>query len=60
MQQELQYIESTLGKGAGSTKQLVIQTAKDPGVNVIQTSALLAHLEVLKAATDVTVDLYDV
>lgn len=60
LQQELQYVEETLGKGAGSTKQLLIQTAKEgPGVSLLNSEALLTHLAVLQASVDVTVDLYD-
>ena len=59
MQQELEYVDNTLGKGAGSTKQILVQTSKSPGLNILNSPALLTHLEILKSAIDVTVDLND-
>lgn len=38
----------------------MIQTPKDDNVNILHANALLHHLEVMKAATEVTVDLFDV
>ena len=59
LQQELEYVENTLGNGAGSTKQILIQTSKTPGLNILNAPSLLTHLEILKSAIDVTVDLND-
>ncbi|KAA0201755.1 hypothetical protein HAZT_HAZT001988 [Hyalella azteca] len=61
LQQELQYVEATLGKGAGSTKQMLIQTAagESSAPNLLKSSALLTHLAVLQSAISVSVDLYD-
>ena len=59
LEKELNYIKTTTGEGNGNTNQLLIQTPKDESANVLNADALLYHLEVLKAATDVTVDLFD-
>lgn len=60
LEKELNYIKTTTGEGCGNTNQLLIQTPKDENANVLNTDALLYHLEVLRAATDVTVDLFEV
>jgi len=53
-------MEKTLGDGYGSSYQLVIQTPKNSDANILTPNALLHHLEVLKAAVDVNVDLFEV
>lgn len=53
-------MEKTLGEGYGSTNQLIIQTPKTSESNILHPNALLLHLEVMKAATEVTVDLFEV
>lgn len=62
LQKELQYVEAHLGKGAGATSEMIIQTPiEDSGTASILTSeALLSHLDVLQAATRVVVDHEDV
>lgn len=60
MERELKYIESALGEPASNTHQLVIQTPKDPPASLLHSEALLAHLKVIKAASSVTVHLFNV
>jgi len=60
VEKELNYIRKTLGEGIGSTNQLLIQTPRDPQANILHPESLLHHLEVMKAATEVTVDLFEV
>ena len=49
----------TLGEGAGSTHQILIQTPRTDGANVLNRDALLSHLSAVNAATKVTVDMFD-
>ena len=49
----------SVGKGAGTTHQMVILTGKEPGASVLQPRALLAHAAVLRAATEVKVELFE-
>lgn len=60
LERELKYIESALGESASNTHQLVIQTPKDPPASLLHSEALLAHLKVIKAASSVTVHLFNV
>ena len=60
VEQELKYIKSTLGEDIGSTDQLVIQTPRDVNANILYPDALLHHLEVMKTATELTVDMFEV
>lgn len=53
-------MKSTLGEGIGNTNQLLIQTPKDVAANILHADALLYHLQVMRAATDITVDLFEV
>jgi patched 1 protein len=48
-----------LGEADSSTHQLVIQTPRDPEASLLHPAALLSHLDVVKAATSVTVQLFD-
>jgi hypothetical protein len=59
---ELNYVEETLGSGAGGVNQMLIQTAgDDSGDGLLLTpDSLLRHLEVLRRATRVTVQRDDV
>ncbi|XP_071877009.1 protein patched isoform X1 [Bombus fervidus] len=59
LQKELTYTSEALGEAAASTHQLVIQTPRHPGANILHPAALKEHLEILKAATQVTVHLFD-
>ncbi|CAG0881976.1 unnamed protein product [Cyprideis torosa] len=59
LEEELDYAKVELGEGAGSVNQLVIQTPEDPDVNILYPQALLDHLDILSAATRVSVDVYD-
>ncbi|XP_012231499.1 protein patched [Linepithema humile] len=59
LQRELTYASEALGEAASSTHQLVIQTPRHAGVNILHVAALKEHLTVLKVATQVTVHLFD-
>ena len=71
LQEELRYVEDTLGAGAGATNELIIQTpseyeeygfgsTKNSLSTVLSSEALLLHLEVLKNASKVVVEKEDV
>ncbi|XP_054162571.1 protein patched-like [Oppia nitens] len=60
LEKEMKYIRTTLGDGFGSTNQIVIQTPKSTGASVLHESALLLHLQAMKVATKVTVDMFEV
>ncbi|XP_072766724.1 protein patched isoform X4 [Anoplolepis gracilipes] len=60
LERELTYASEALGEAAPSTHQLIIQTPKHSGVNILHLAALKEHLAVLKAATQVTVHLFDI
>lgn len=55
LQKELAYTEKVLGKGHGSTNELVIQT----GQGVLTSQGMLRHQKALYAATKVTVEVFD-
>ncbi|XP_012276019.1 protein patched isoform X2 [Orussus abietinus] len=60
LQRELTYASEALGEAAASTHQLVIQTPRHSGANILHPAALKEHLAVLKAATEVTVHLFEI
>ena len=55
-------MEKNLGAGAGATNEMLIQTPRDEAgsSSVLTPDALLAHLDVLKAAAGVVVERDDV
>ena len=57
LDQELSYVEKTLGKDYGGINQMLIQTSEDG--NMLTSDSLLAHLDVLKDATRVKVRMDD-
>lgn len=59
LERELKYTHAALGEADSSTHQLVIQTPRDPEASLLHPVALLSHLDVVKAATSVTVQLFD-
>jgi patched 1 protein len=59
LERELRYTQAALGEADSSTHQLVIQTPRDPEASLLHSAALLSHLDVVKAATSVTVQLFD-
>lgn len=61
LEKELEYISKTLGDGSGATNQLLIQTPVEDGrfSTVLSSEALLTHLEVMKSATRVFVEVDD-
>ncbi|KAK6617228.1 hypothetical protein RUM44_005559 [Polyplax serrata] len=60
LEKELRYTQKTLGEASGSTHELLIQTPKDPGASLLHPGALLTHLDVVRAATSVSVHLFDI
>uniref|UniRef100_A0A0K2T4G9 Protein patchedlike [Bombus terrestris] n=2 Tax=Lepeophtheirus salmonis TaxID=72036 RepID=A0A0K2T4G9_LEPSM len=62
LQKELEFVQNTLGKGAGSISELVIQTPRDESgsSSVLSAEALLLHLDILKEASSVSVERDDV
>ena len=60
VEQELNYIKSSLREDFGSTDQLVIQTPRDVNADILYPDALLHHLQVMKTATEITVDMFEV
>jgi len=58
LDRELAYVEETLGSGSGGINQMVIQTGEDAAL--LTPDSLLHHLDVLKSATRVTVEMDDV
>ena len=57
LDRELGYVEKTLGKDYGGINQMLIQTSE--GGSLLSQDSLLAHLDVLKEATRVHVDMDD-
>ena len=53
LDREMEYIESTLGEGAGGINQMFLQTSE--AGKMLTSDAMLNHLEVLLRATRVTV-----
>ena len=55
-------MSDTLGAGAGSIHQLIIQTPSEDSrsASVLTPEALLTHMEVIRAATRVVVEKDDV
>ncbi|XP_071837181.1 protein patched homolog 1-like isoform X2 [Apostichopus japonicus] len=60
LQRELDYTERTLGAGEGTTNQIVLQTSRQEGANLLTKEALLQHLESTKLATQVEVQMFDI
>ena len=60
LEKELRYVEEHLGVGAGATNEMLIQTpyqaSNDDFSNILTSEALLAHLDILHAATRVVVE----
>jgi hypothetical protein len=60
LERELRYTSAALGEDAsGTTHQLVIQTPRNAETSVLQPAALLAHLDVVRAAAAVSVHMFD-
>ncbi|KAG5322403.1 PTC protein, partial [Pseudoatta argentina] len=60
LQKELTYASEVLGEAAASTHQLIIQTPRHSGANILHPAALKEHLTVLEAAMNVEVHLFDI
>ncbi|XP_014679332.1 PREDICTED: protein patched homolog 1-like, partial [Priapulus caudatus] len=60
LSRELQYVKEQVGEGAGSTSQILIQTPKRQGADILTQEALLVHLKAAMVATQVKVDMYDI
>ena len=59
LQKELSYSKAQLGEDSGHTNQLLIQTPKMKGTNILTVEALKEHLKVLERAMSVTVEMFD-
>jgi len=57
--QEVTYTTAALGEGSGTINELIIQTPHTPGGNVLLVDSLLVHYNALKAATKVSVYMFD-
>jgi hypothetical protein len=57
----LDYVRNTFGEPMGAANLILIQTPKEdrPDVNLLEPEALLLHLDVMRLATQVSVDLFD-
>ncbi|CAB0031232.1 unnamed protein product [Trichogramma brassicae] len=60
LEREVKYATQVLGEASASTHQLVIQTPRDKGANMLHVSALKQHLNVIKTASQVSVHLFDI
>lgn len=58
MSQELRYTKEKLGEESIYTSQMLIQTPKQDGENILTQEALQLHLEAALAASKVQVSLY--
>ncbi|KAK2149885.1 hypothetical protein LSH36_433g03015 [Paralvinella palmiformis] len=58
LQTELDYTKKVLGEGSGSTYEIVIQTPSKGG-SVLSAQSLLLHYKALRAATKISVELFD-
>ena len=58
LEKELEYTKKSLGEGYGSTKELLIQTPKEEGTNILTVQALKRHLDILETVTNVSVHLF--
>ncbi|XP_033636690.1 protein patched homolog 1-like isoform X1 [Asterias rubens] len=58
LERELDYTTKTLGEGWGITNQIIIQTPKEDGGNVLTQEALLQHVRSSFLATQVQVSMY--
>jgi len=59
LSRELNYVVSSLGEGSGTTSELVLQLPKVSGSSVLTVESLLLHLDAVRAATRVAVDMFD-
>uniref|UniRef100_A0A8D9BH04 Protein patched n=1 Tax=Cacopsylla melanoneura TaxID=428564 RepID=A0A8D9BH04_9HEMI len=61
LEQEIRYSEASLGESNANTHQLIIQTPhREFSSNILNANALLTHMEVLKEAIDVEVNVFDI
>ncbi|GIZ04652.1 protein patched [Caerostris extrusa] len=60
LEEELNYMKSTHGEGLDNRDLMITHTLKEEGANVLYTDTLLAHQQVLKAAVDVSVEVFDI
>ncbi|TGZ37491.1 Protein patched [Temnothorax longispinosus] len=60
LEKELTYASEVLGEASASTHQLVIQTPRHSGANILHPAALREHLVVLEAAMNIEVHLFDI
>ncbi|CAL1269676.1 unnamed protein product [Larinioides sclopetarius] len=60
LEEELTYTRENHGEGVGSRDLTITHTLKEKGANVLHSDTLLAHQQVLKAAVDVSVEVFDI
>ncbi|XP_071572097.1 protein patched [Temnothorax nylanderi] len=60
LEKELTYASEVLGEASASTHQLVIQTPRHSGANILHPAAIREHLIVLEAAMNIEVHLFDI
>ncbi|GBO05022.1 Protein patched, partial [Araneus ventricosus] len=60
LEEELTYTRENHGEGVGSRDLMITHTLKEKGANVLHSDTLLAHQQVLKAAVDVSVEVFDI
>lgn len=61
LSEELEYTESVLGEGYGSSSQIIVQTPPEDSQskNMLTKESLLLHLQAVLAATQTEVHLFD-
>ncbi|GFT84485.1 protein patched [Nephila pilipes] len=60
LEAETTYTKLTHGEGIGGRDLMITHALKEEGANVLHTDTLLAHLQVVKAAVYVSVDVFDI
>jgi len=56
--EQLRYVVSSRGKGSQTVRQVVLQKSRKPGKSVLSVDSLIQHLNLLHAATKVSVNLF--
>ena len=61
LSKELEYTDSILGEGYGSSSQIIVQTPGEdsPSKNMLSKESLLKHLQAVMTATQTEVHLFD-
>ncbi|XP_069128023.1 protein patched homolog 1-like [Argopecten irradians] len=59
LEEELDYTRNTVNTGSGITSELIIQTPKVKGSNLLDVQSLQLHLETLRKVTQIQVDMFE-